>query len=33
MTTFLDNYSFYYNIVFLHKKSETAEAIKLIFQI
>ena len=30
--TFLNNYSFYYNIFFLHKKFETAEAIKLIFQ-
>ena len=28
---FLDNYSFYYNIAFLHKKSEAVEAIKLIF--
>ena len=30
--TFLDNYFFYYNIAFLHKKSEATEAIKSIFQ-
>ena len=29
--TFLDNHSFYYNIVFLCKKSEVAEAVKFIF--
>ena len=28
---FLGNYSFYYNITFLHKKSEAVEAIKSIF--
>ena len=30
--TFLDNYSSFYNIAFLHKKSEVANAIKSIFQ-
>jgi len=33
MITFLDDYSSYYNIAFLYKKSEAAEAIKLIFWI
>jgi len=28
---FLDDYSFYYNIAFLYKKSKAAEAIKSIF--
>ena len=30
MITLLDNYFFYYNITFLHKKSEATEAIKSI---
>jgi len=32
VTTFLDNYSSYCNIAFLHKISEAVEAIKSIFQ-
>ena len=32
MITFLDNYFFYYNIVFLYKIFEATEAIKLMFQ-
>ena len=31
MITFLDNYFFYCNIVFLYKKSEAIEGIKSIF--
>ena len=33
MIIFLDDYSSYYNIAFLHKKFEAAKAIKLIFWI
>jgi len=31
MITFLDNYSFYCRVAFLHKKSDAAEAIKAVF--
>jgi len=31
MITFLDDYSFYCRVAFLHKKSDAAEAIKAVF--
>ena len=31
--TFLDDYSSYCRVAFLHKKSDTAEAIKAVFQL